>query len=1785
MDGRRGGAAAAPSPGAGGTSALADYKKSRVLVADMMSEILRNKDRLVMRTMAHREAQRRVYERKLTNLKLQVETSEKETEVWKAEGIERDRTVEALNRAIWARVNDKDLVRELHGEVARREAAATASVRHSELRHEHEAAGMRQLIALLQEQLKAKEADEAALKQNLEILHHSLKMLHKKAEGIMEKNALQSVEQLISDAQQDLSSVKEIQGDPELLALAEDRQRNLQEMKGARKEIDRLINERKTLEQALRRAEQDVVQLRLKVMERDSVANNTSKKLKVVEARLDDEIGQYAQRLNDQEKAAFDSQVRFDAKIKELNIAVEDKARRMVEQAKLVDHFKNQSQDAKNEVTKVRSELLETQLRLKREAAAAQDSVKQECQQRVLEAEAKLVSATEKAQQLDMQCHRLAADLEALSKEHQSAVLRAMTLEQAQTRQQNELKEARSAAILATSSRLQLLEEVAVLESSFRHPQLGTPPEACLAGADDESHPSEATASSPLTPSRRRRSSVAVQRRVSLAASGGATPTATAGRVRRQSLSVPGAATSAARKPSLTAERVPVPDAAPPTPLSPGIVLRMSEDDLVTSPILVTPPAQGDSSVPGHRRATLPGAQAVPPYVDWPPVSSPPMASVDLSSPIARLADAALDAPSRDAAGASPAALMLAARLRTEVAESRMPTATPSRVPLLVGESSDRDGRVTKPPATTVDASVQASEAAAAPIKYQGPVTASRVNRVGGGTLRRPGHTVSVSTLPSGPDISNEPAKSATATDATAANHTHVEKSLGKASIGGLHIFSDELVGRSLIEETRALELLDLAWSGTVTAGIQNRGGRIVIQPPVASSHQVARGVPATATAMRSSTVADRELAWSPGAPHSSDPVSSLVSRATHFAAAERPSPPSESVLDVLLKPQEATRSSVLAAAAETATEVDELCDIRTALLSLGEKCLSTFGRVPPRVQALIDGVAVLLARRGALQAPPQIPVAHAGGAIVQSQSLSWLLDPEGDLRAVHNSTEFTSALLAVSASVRATDADRLSSHVISAVPALLQDHPPHGHAAPPTATPLSLVPSSAPAASLLEPPQEPAPMRSKPTENVPQKHEHMSIFPSAQLPSQHVQPAAVGGTISQPGKSVATESHVDVDQVVRQRVSPRRDANAASLEVRIGAPGETPPSAGRPASLGSEAPSTAAVQLAVLMHSVGRFLTVASNVTDRTNDASPHSRPPRAADHRSDVDEVDDRLQRLLETLRTQFAASTSERATPHRPEAVGGGPTSLPSGKEPLDDAPAPRSRRSSSSTHDTLSSSSDDGADEESPSKGSYVVFPRRTEKHGFDGTVDPGRLPIELQTTAVDVQLDLLNPRDAAQWLHASQVAAEERDNARKEVAQLLQLIANEEELVRVAQMCTLDGQPLNVDVHEPDASRYQRLEKAIAPVMSTLEQRLQALNLGDLLTGTSRTAVALAFEGEIGRVPRPSTSSWVDTLATIRDNGLRSAAGGLSETLATNDESTFELETMLRSFPRAFLRRAIEQGCTPAVSLHLVTQVANWWNGWSKRAESRSAKNAATKRDVVRRLLRLCDAMERSSQALAFECANMAGPGQGNTAATSEPLLTPVDDAAAVGASLAKSQGELAEYLLDRGRDRQMQQLRYLEASPPLAQVYFSAVRRAAKDLASGDARSIPLPPVVSHWRRGDGDGGVPFDLLASVSVGASPSTRDVCRFGAPDSNFRTFVEGARLPRVAASSALPPAMVTLRERLPTVAAPQVSRKRLLLPPKPLSFTPGPGMGRPVATPAARGGGVWTSAAKS
>lgn len=210
---------------------------------------------------------------------------------------------------------------------------------------------------------------------------------------------------------------------------------------------------------------------------------------------------------------------------------------------------------------------------------------------------------------------------------------------------------------------------------------------------------------------------------------------------------------------------------------------------------------------------------------------------------------------------------------------------------------------------------------------------------------------------------------------------------------------------------------------------------------------------------------------------------------------------------------------------------------------------------------------------------------------------------------------------------------------------------------------------------------------------------------------------------------------------------------------------------------------------------------------------------------------------------------------------------------------------------------------------------------------------------------------------------------------------------------------------------------------------------------------------------------------------------------------------------------------------------------------------------------------------------------MAGPGQGNTAATSEPLLTPVDDAAAVGASLAKSQGELAEYLLDRGRDRQMQQLRYLEASPPLAQVYFSAVRRAAKDLASGDARSIPLPPVVSHWRRGDGDGGVPFDLLASVSVGASPSTRDVCRFGAPDSNFRTFVEGARLPRVAASSALPPAMVTLRERLPTVAAPQVSRKRLLLPPKPLSFTPGPGMGRPVATPAARGGGVWTSAAKS
>jgi predicted nucleic acid-binding Zn-ribbon protein len=348
---------------------MEDYKKSKKFVSNVISELLRGKDMQLVRVMTRHENHRRRLERKITDLQEDVTHAQDEEHRTKEECDEYDKTILVLNRALLTHLSDREIGKEISHETLRRKDAAATLAHNRIAQHHKEVDELRRKLRTAELELQARANNEDTLQANVSTLRHALEMLLARAENVMEMKGAQAVEQLIQDAAQDLSQVKELQGDPKLLRLAQDRQKEMAEMSKVKKEMDRLMTEKKTMEQALRKAEQDVVQMRLRLMERDSAMAMAGKRVKAFELKLEEEANSASKRVAEAERHAVEVAKRFEERLAEANRNLEDREKQLAERQKMVDHFRAQATEEKSKLVKVKKELeiaaavVETELR------------------------------------------------------------------------------------------------------------------------------------------------------------------------------------------------------------------------------------------------------------------------------------------------------------------------------------------------------------------------------------------------------------------------------------------------------------------------------------------------------------------------------------------------------------------------------------------------------------------------------------------------------------------------------------------------------------------------------------------------------------------------------------------------------------------------------------------------------------------------------------------------------------------------------------------------------------------------------------------------------------------------------------------------------------------------------------------------------------------------------------------------------------------------------------------------------------------------------------------------------------------------------------------------------------------------------------------------------------------------------------------------------------------------------------------------------------------------------
>ena len=427
---------------------LEDYYRAKQYAFDAVHEIARAKDVIIARALACHETHSHVVSHKVGRLVAEMDSVGLKVAQQEMELSEFQSHVEKLHRAHFHQAQTDQLGgSDLHHELMRlqstgasaRDGAAAGS---PSLRPMTDGRSSSSALAQLQTANEGKDTTIQMLNVEIATLREALHVLVRKAETSLKQKAEKAVEDLLAEANQNVLRSKQIADDKFLSQMIEDKKVQLLAMRSAQHEIDQLKSERALTSKALRKAEQEVVQMRLKMMERDSNMIVVSKRVKEVEGQLEEETSTSASRIEAAERLAGDLTFKYENELRRMRDMIDEHVRRNSDMMRTVEFHKKQVEKAQAEVENERQRGIEALEEMERIQKA-------ECKVKVDEVTQLLLDANAKKDLLARQI----ASLEFAAKEAQQKIQALKeSLEQSASDNEN-LREERASLLAAMSER------------------------------------------------------------------------------------------------------------------------------------------------------------------------------------------------------------------------------------------------------------------------------------------------------------------------------------------------------------------------------------------------------------------------------------------------------------------------------------------------------------------------------------------------------------------------------------------------------------------------------------------------------------------------------------------------------------------------------------------------------------------------------------------------------------------------------------------------------------------------------------------------------------------------------------------------------------------------------------------------------------------------------------------------------------------------------------------------------------------------------------------------------------------------------------------------------------------------------------------------------------------------------------------------------------------------------------------------------------------------------------
>lgn len=320
---------------------MEEYKRSKEIFLDSVHEALRAKDDLYSRSMSFHESHVALLHKKVAELASKIEETHRAVVEQVGDNHFLVGMINGLNKAVL----------HLSG------ANATPEVQHDVMKlvatPEHAAA--QEIVTQIVSGTES--TTISMLKADIQVLRHALEVIVSRTQNMLEFKTKNAVEEIINESKIDFEMQLDLRKDPFLMKAAEQRRQDLAAISSAQLEIDRLTNEKQALTASLRKAEQDVVQMRLKMMERDSTMAIISKRIKTVEAKLIEETSTSAKRIEDAEKLAGEITKNYEVEVKRLRSIIEHGIRERDVLLQEIEVQKGLVQDAKDETEETRKQI------------------------------------------------------------------------------------------------------------------------------------------------------------------------------------------------------------------------------------------------------------------------------------------------------------------------------------------------------------------------------------------------------------------------------------------------------------------------------------------------------------------------------------------------------------------------------------------------------------------------------------------------------------------------------------------------------------------------------------------------------------------------------------------------------------------------------------------------------------------------------------------------------------------------------------------------------------------------------------------------------------------------------------------------------------------------------------------------------------------------------------------------------------------------------------------------------------------------------------------------------------------------------------------------------------------------------------------------------------------------------------------------------------------------------------------------------------------------------------